>query len=393
MTTEDDPTARSRRAWHAFCDELQAVGDRVVDADETLDERAVAEGYRFLTRLARMGLELHLEYGDPAHPRLVNHERPSMQWGGPNPDNYYLRAAVDPAYEYRVWGDVTGVEEAIFSLMEGDMALGQYGVFNEMSLSDLEIRDGRIDFTIAADDGDGDRMPMHPAATNLTIRIYQSDPSIDAAPYLHIERLGATSTAEPAMDVDRLESGLDAAMDWIAGSATFWKRYTEGFAASPLRNVLSPPTSPPGGADNILYGGGMWRLAPDEVLLVECDVPDARYWNLAIHTRPWLESGDLEQRRTSCNHRETFIDRDGRFRVVVAHADPGVPNWIDTEGRTEALLTYRWIWSNDAPHPTTRVTTPDRLRALLPADHPVVTADARRSLMSRRAELLRERYR
>ena len=64
------------------------------------------------------------------------------QWGGPNPDNVYLRASIDPGCAYRVRGNVAGVREALFSLHEGDMQRGEYGVYSERSLTSLEVGPG-----------------------------------------------------------------------------------------------------------------------------------------------------------------------------------------------------------------------------------------------------------
>ena len=38
----------------------------------------------------------------------------------------------------------------------------------------------------------------------------------------------------------------------------------------------------------------------------------------------------------SLNRKQTRLERDGSFRIVIAHRDPGVPNWIDAEGRPRA---------------------------------------------------------
>ena len=31
------------------------------------------------------------------------------------------------------------------------------------------------------------------------------------------------------------------------------------------------------------------------------------------------------------------------FRIVIAHEDPGVPNWIDTEGRGFGMVFWRFF--------------------------------------------------
>jgi hypothetical protein len=40
---------------------------------------------------------------------------------------------------------------------------------------------------------------------------------------------------------------------------------------------------------------------------------------------------------------------------VVAHADPGVPNWIETAGHRHGTMCFRWIGAEDPPQPRTRV--------------------------------------
>ena len=86
------------------------------------------------------------------------------------------------------------------------------------------------------------------------------------------------------------------------------------------------------------------------------------------------------------------IDDDGRFRVVVSREDPGTPNWIDTEARRRGLLVYRWVWAKDNPTPTSKVVPFDAVRVELPENHPVVDTRARRAALSRRRELVWNRF-
>jgi hypothetical protein len=45
----------------------------------------------------------------------------------------------------------------------------------------------------------------------------------------------------------------------------------------------------------------------------------------------------------SLNRRQTKPEADGSFRIVVAGEDPGVPNWLDTEGRAFGLVFFRFM--------------------------------------------------
>ena len=60
----------SGRAWDEFCDTLKAAGASVVAPGAPRDAFTQAEGYRYLARLARAGLENFLECSDVDAPRL-----------------------------------------------------------------------------------------------------------------------------------------------------------------------------------------------------------------------------------------------------------------------------------------------------------------------------------
>jgi hypothetical protein len=52
---------------------------------------------------------------------------------------------------------------------------------------------------------------------------------------------------------------------------------------------------------------------------------------------------DYANRRVSLNRAQTQLDPDGSFRVVIAHRDPAVPNWLDTEGRPLGIVFWRYM--------------------------------------------------
>ena len=57
-------------------------------------------------------------------------------------------------------------------------------------------------------------------------------------------------------------------------------------------------------------------------------------------------------------------DSDGGFTFVVAHRDPGVPNWLDTEGRAMGNLYWRYLLSTgDIERPVCEVVSIDDVAA------------------------------
>ena len=391
--SDDDARLMTGESWRDWCDRLKAVGDEILSDAFPSDPRDRAEGYRHLTRLVVHALQMEIEAGDPLHPEFVRYETPHNQWGGPNPDNIYLRANIDATSTYRVWADVRGMRQAIFSLNEGDMQLGEFGVFSECTLAELEVDDeGRLEIWISPDEHARNWMRSDPKARLLTIRIYQSDWDEDARPVFHIERVGAEGVPRPPLAPADVTKGLDRAARWVEASASFWNQYTNAGWNRATPNEAMAPRSTPGGADNILYGSCFWQLALDEALVLECRAPDADYWSFTLHTLAWLESGSFADRQTSLNGHQTHVDGDGRVRIVLAHEDPASPNWIDIEGRERGLLVYRWVWSRDNPVPEARVVQLAELRAALPPDHPTVEPDTRRISLARRRESAWSRF-
>jgi len=387
----DDSHPDARASWEAFCKRLQSLGD-LLGAPQASDATHRAEGARWLARLTAYALRAELEAGSAAAPRFFRYEEPGTQWGAPNPDNVYLRAPIDPTGRYRVWCDARGLRQAIFSLHEGDMQLEQYGVYSERHLAQLARRaDGRLELTLAPDEQPENWIPMHPDARLFQVRVYQSDWVRDAAPAFHIERLDAPPAAAPLSERN-VASALERAAHWVEASARYWPRYAQRALELLPANQATPPRPAAGGAENILYGSAAYDLGAGEALLIESEPPDADYWNFALHTVPWFESGDFVARQTSLNGDQLFLDGDGLARLVVAAEDPGSPNWLDTEGRPRGLLTYRYVWTRSAPAPRARVVPIETLRDQLPAGHPRTSPEDRLAALRRRREAAERRY-
>ena len=390
---DDSERLISGEAWRDFCDRLKAAGDAILADGFPTDPADRAEGFRWLTRLVTHATQLEVEAGDPQYPFFIRYETPHNQWGGPNPDNTYQRANVDPASSYRIWADVRGVRQAIFSLNEGEMQLGELGVWSERSLDQLEVDDdGLLEIFLSPEQQPKNWMPSQPGGRLFTIRIYQSDWERDAAPAFHIERIGMQGVPRPFLTAAFMTRALDRSATWVERTATFWNAYTTAGWNRATPNEVAKARPAPGGADNILYGSCFWQLERDEALVIVCQKPDAQYWGFTLHTLGWLESGDFADRQTSLSGHQMHIDADGLMRIVLAQSDPGVPNWIDMGGRPRGLLVYRWVWTRNNPVPTSKKVPLSEVRAELPADHPKIDEAARRRSLSRRREAAWKRF-
>lgn len=230
---------------------------------------------------------------------------------------------------------------------------------------------------------------MHEQARQLLIREYYTDWSLPTAD-INIECLD--HRGEPRREPSELDiaGAFDRAATWVEQSMSFWKAYADGARTRMPANVFGPPATPPGGAPNIVYGAGWFALSPSDahspdVLLIECEAPDADYWGWTLHTQYWFDSGDFASRQTSLNCEQMHVDDDGRIRIVVAAADPGTPNWIDIATQSEGMIVYRYVGARTKPVPTARVVPIADLVNALPASHPSISTAQRLDRLAQRS--------
>jgi hypothetical protein len=101
---------------------------------------------------------------------------------------------------------------------------------------------------------------------------------------------------------------------------------------------------------------------------------------------------DYLYRPVSYTPSRTKIDADGRVRLVMAHCDPGVHNWLDTQGFRCGNLTYRHMLEGEPAALNTGVLKHDDVLAALPADTAMVSPAERTAAMWVRFHGIRRRY-
>jgi hypothetical protein len=380
--------ADAGKAWDQLLDVLGGLPSRMNDLGFPSDGAAADEALRHLARQLGFALRDQLEHSDISAPTLHRYELPWSQWGAPNPDNVYLRCAIDPTATYELRGDATDVHEALFSLLEGDMHLGENDVHDEVALSDLQTEsDGSVTIRIGPTPGDGNHLTSQQGTRLLLIRQYLWDWEREpVAPF-------TIRVVEPGTGVrDDLATELRKATTWVEQSIVHWSEYAAASRDLMEHNTVTSPNTPPGGAPSIAYGGACWDLGEGEVLLLEHDRPDAHYWNWSVHHLHRFDSGPWHRRPMSCNGSQAHIDADGRVRLVVSSVDPGAPNWLDTQGEALGLIVYRYVGARTRPQPVARVTPRAELRELLPPDHPVIDPEQRREQLARRSLAAQRRW-
>lgn len=90
------------------------------------------------------------------------------------------------------------------------------------------------------------------------------------------------------------------------------------------------------------YSMAPFLIGPDDALVVRGRWPTCRCANVSLWNRH-QQTLDYANRSVSLNRVQTQAEADGFFTLVLAHRDPGVPNWLDTEGRGMGLVFWRFM--------------------------------------------------
>ncbi len=90
------------------------------------------------------------------------------------------------------------------------------------------------------------------------------------------------------------------------------------------------------------YSMAPYLIGPDEALVITGRWPECVFGNVCLWNR-WGQMYDYVNRQVSRNRANTTLEADGSFRMILAHEDPGLPNWIDTEGRPMGTVFWRFF--------------------------------------------------
>jgi hypothetical protein len=381
------------QAWKRFCQRIEAMGERILEDDFPNAPTDVGEGVAHLADQVSCWLGWSLAHADTTAPFFHRSNDLFTQWGGPNQDNVYHHARIDARRRYRIRGRMHSCEHFVLTLRVGFMHMKEWGTKKAISSVDLGLGPGD-DFEILLG-GDGSEpgwTAIPEEVTTVSLREYYVDWQPAEPAVFTIECVDAVD-APPPIDPETISDRLDHALAQIESSMLGWNDYLREHRAKGVDNAFTMQGAVAKGLSDARYAFLFWDLAPGEALLIETDVPKARYWGLQLATLGWFEQVDPVHRVTSINQHQARPNADGHVRFVVAHEDPGVPNWLDTANHRSGLLTYRWFWPESDPSPTARVVELSTIRDALPEDTPRIDAAVRRSEIEQRKTHLAWRFR
>lgn len=346
-------------AWREFCQALETTGEVILGGGTPTSAFDRAEGFRYLTRLARAALESFVESGDPQYPRFFQLSNETIKIGNDNPDNVYHNTNLSGEHDYRIYGrrgTVPYISWACYGGGYGDD--GHMTPTGQIDSSQLEIEpDGSFEIFVSAKPQPKNWLKMEPSTSNMVVRqTFNVRGSEEPASY-QIECLGRDR--DDRLDPAGFEQNLRSAASFVRNTAEIFVDWMRIFEQHP--NQLPADDQKrcqnAGGDKNIHYKNSRWALAEDEALVIEAKtIPNCSTWNFQL-SNFWLESLDYRYHTASVNKYTAQYEDDGSVRIVVAHQNPGprYPNWIETCGHDQGGMLFRWIEADEHPEVETRV--------------------------------------
>lgn len=341
--------AGTDQAFAELLGTLQAKWDLFLDPRWGLrNPDTVAEGRVMLFHMLHHALEIHLST-DPARPVFQKWIGPYKKLLGDNPNADYYHARVDAGYSYRISGNIDGATYTSFAV---ELAAGGVGA----TLKDTEMQlaeDGSYEIIVSAEQPEsGNWLRLDPKAMSITTRHYfETEHNVGTDPRLRIdlgiERLDFPGAAPLATESSTAD-GLRRMTHWLQQNVfpPLPERSPDWISRMP--NAFSNPGSDDSNldinyaaADNV-YRMTRWRLAPDEALVITGRLPDCRFANVVLYN-DYLQTLPYRYRQVSLNRKQMLYEPDGSFRVIVAHKNPNEPNWLDTGGREEGIVFWRFL--------------------------------------------------
>lgn len=346
----------SRRALGELIALLQEVDARWASPEWNIaSPEDVTGAHRALMHFLEGGLVGMFE-SDPAHPDFRRIVTPSRKFTGDNSDAIYFDAPVSSAHAYTVRGSMDGAVYVSITIEAGtaDGSLGRktVGVINDTQF-DVDAQ-GFFTIRLGGEPAARNWIALPEGASRITTRHYYEEVRSASGnparhPFLEIrcETAGAPPAAPPPDD---------AVAAGIRRVAQFVRTRTIGMppmAAQTPPAFLSlvpnqfPAPVPPGdmglAAFDAAYSMAPFLLGPEQALVITGRWPaDCRFANVCLWNR-FQQTLDYANRTVTLNRRQTVTEPDGSFRMVLAHRDPGVPNWLDTEGRAFGLVFWRYF--------------------------------------------------
>lgn len=298
---------------------------------------------------------------DEVRPHFVRYTWPNKKLLGDNPDALYYETLIDPTRAYRIRGNVAGATYTSFTVSLDKGAESDGGLAATLNDTEFNVdKDGNFEIIASPEKQDGDWLQLSPGANSIVTRHYfELEQSVGRDQAKHIplviepvENPGPPAAPNDQMIAARLRRGAT----WLKNNIFPPNDAMNVHWVSKVPNQFPPPKKDDtnesisyAAKDNI-YSMAPWVLKPDEALVIKGRFPKSRFSSIVLWNQ-FMQTLDYTYRQTSLNRKQTKLDDDGGFTMILAHQDPSKPNWLDTEGRMMGIMFWRFQLAEEPIEP------------------------------------------
>ena len=340
-------------------DALEFAVSRVEGDPDPLNDRELADGNLYVMRMLTAVTQSSTLRLDPDNPSFLTMLDGVRYVGAAGPDIDYDVAAVRPDSLYcvsGVRGDATFVGITVYA---GAGAAGASAIVASVDVDDILDADGTFSWEFS-----------HPEAARVIVRQYFHDRVAQARGSWSIDRVdaggaalavadaGVAAGSPPLMGSFEMSARVANAansLQWNAQLNQLWtperREFPNEFIRLTSNDIVAAIPNP-----DVMYSYTWWKVADDEVLVVDFTPPETAYWALQLCDR-WYQC--FPDRRSNLNDREVAVNADGSVRIIISDgyvgdSSAGPRNWLDTSGHRIGIMFFRWLHADIAEQPTCR---------------------------------------
>ncbi len=390
------------QGWELYIQSCEKARKMLIESEQfNFSDMVRAQAYAYLSQVQATAYNT-IVAPRADYPRVYNNQvwEPIYSWLAPNPDFIYGYTLLNPQRRYRLRGRRGAAKMTVLQcqskLFGYDMVrLGDY------ELDEFTVEpDGCYEITLCAEKQEGNWIRLSPEYPQNIFTVRRAFDGVDddtGEIYIEPIDFDASQPFEqtPRQIAERLKTAGEQ-IEFVTDKITL-ELYNNSvkFAGGMNRPwVWDGAGSDLGGADQATYGMVPYHIETDEALLVECDIPEESWYFGAQMNDVWTDTLDYIYHQSSLSLGQVTLDNDGKARMVIAHEDPGIANWLDPVGNRHGLLIIRWYGLKGLEQPDVRVTNvaSSELHQRLPGDTRVVTVLQRQQVLSERQRGFRTRY-
>jgi len=207
--------SQSAQAWENFLKDLHDAGKTILSEFGATYPRERAEGFRYLTRLVSIGLDLHLEHDDAEHPTFTRMISDTRKYIGDNPDTEYDYVTLHGDIEYLVKGK-RGVSDYLAFCLYGINDDGKPNIGANISDKDIEFdTDGNFELYLSKENKrkHPNWLELADSTTSMVVRQYFTGDRSKRGTYT-IETLSKVSE-KPLFDEQQLVTHLTRVTNFV----------------------------------------------------------------------------------------------------------------------------------------------------------------------------------